>query len=124
MNIYRKGATTVVAAVLLSGLGFAFGSTAMQASASNAPVVVIGSVESNGPAAKAGLKSATISGNQSEPTAADIITAIDGLKITDMSGLVSYLANKTQPGQTIQLTVLHDGNEINLPVTLIARPSV
>ena len=90
----------------------------------NTQGVVIGSVESNGPAAKAGLKSATITGNQSEPTAADIITAIDGLKITDMSGLVSYLANKTQPGQTIQLTVLRDGNEINVPVTLIARPSV
>jgi serine protease Do len=89
----------------------------------NTQGVVVGDVEPNGPAAKAGLKPATITNERiAEPTSADIITAIDGLKITDMSGLVSYLANNTQPGQTINLTVLRDGNEINVPVTLTARP--
>jgi len=90
----------------------------------NTQGVVIGEVQPDGPAAQAGLKSA-IGGNTrtgADPTSADIITAIDGLKITDMSGLVSYLANKTQPGQTINLTVLRDGNQINVPVTLTARP--
>lgn len=90
----------------------------------NTQGVVVGAVENNGPAAKAGLRSATINNTQAEPTSADIITAIDGLKITDMSGLVSYLANKTQPGQTIKVTVLRDGKELTLPVTLSARPSV
>ncbi|MBA3874264.1 MAG: PDZ domain-containing protein, partial [Anaerolineae bacterium] len=67
--------------------------------------------------------SATVStGTGAEPTSADIITAIDGLKIKDMSGLITYLAIKTQPGQTINLTVLRDGKEINIPVTLTARP--
>jgi len=89
----------------------------------NTQGVVVGDVQANGPAAKAGLKAATISNSRlAEPTSADIITAVDGLKITDMSGLVSYLANKTQPGQTINLTVLRDGKEIKLPVTLTARP--
>jgi S1-C subfamily serine protease len=90
----------------------------------NTQGVVVGDVQPNGPAAQAGLKSATSvnASTRSLPTSADIITAIDGLKITDMSGLVSYLANNTQPGQTINLTVLRDGQEINLPVTLTARP--
>ena len=89
----------------------------------NTQGVVVGDVQADGPAAKAGLKAATIANSRlAEPTSADIITAIDGLKITDMSGLVSYLANNTQPGQTINLTVLRDGKEIQLPVTLTARP--
>jgi 2-alkenal reductase len=90
----------------------------------NTQGVVVGDVQPNGPAAQAGLRSATSvnASTRSLPTSADIITAIDGLKITDMSGLVSYLANNTQPGQTINLTVLRDGQQINLPVTLTARP--
>ena len=91
----------------------------------NTQGVVIGQVQANGPADKAGLRSATSTNvsTNAEPTSADIITAIDGLKITDMSGLVSYLANKTKPGQTINLTVLRDGSSINVPVTLTARPN-
>jgi len=91
----------------------------------NTQGVVIGQVQPDGPAAKAGLKSASSNdvSTGAEPTSADIITAIDGLKIKDMSGLITYLAIKTQPGQTINLTVLRDGNEINVPVTLTARPA-
>ncbi len=91
----------------------------------NTQGVIVGDVQPNGPAAKAGLRSATSTNasTNSAPTSADIITAIDGVKITDMSGLVSYLAYKTKPGQTVNLTVLRDGQEITLPVTLTARPS-
>jgi 2-alkenal reductase len=91
----------------------------------NTQGVVVGDVQPNGPAAAAGLRSATSTNvsTGAAPTSADIITAIDGVKITDMSGLISYLAYKTKPGQTINLTVLRDGQEINLPVTLTARPS-
>jgi 2-alkenal reductase len=91
----------------------------------NTQGVVVGDVQPNGPAAQAGLRSATSTNvsTSAAPTSADIITAIDGVKITDMSGLISYLAYKTKPGQTINLTVLRDGQEINLPVTLTARPT-
>jgi 2-alkenal reductase len=88
--------------------------------------VVVSRVEQGGPAAKAGLRSAarpTEINGESVPTSADIITAIDGINITDMSGLVSYLAINTEPGQTINLTVMRDGQQINIPVTLSARPS-
>lgn len=88
--------------------------------------VVVSRVEQGGPAAKAGLQSAsspTQINGENVPTKADIITAIDGIQITDMSGLVSYLAINTQPGQTINLTVLREGQQITLPVVLDARPT-
>ena len=88
--------------------------------------VVISDVQQGTPAAQAGLRSAsnpiTVEG-QRVPTQADIITAIDGVPVTSMSGLISYLANKTQPGQVINLTVWREGQQINLPVTLSARPA-
>ncbi len=88
--------------------------------------VVVSRVEQGGPAANAGIKSAahaTEINGENVPTSADIITAIDGINITDMSGLVSYLANHTEPGQQINLTVLRDGQQISVPVTLSARPA-
>lgn len=88
--------------------------------------VVVSRVEQGGPAALAGLKSAsnpTQVNGENVPTSADIITAIDGKVINDMSGLVSYLAINTEPGQQVQLTVLRDGQVITLPVTLVARPT-
>ncbi len=88
--------------------------------------VVVSRVEQGGPAAKAGLRSAsspTQINGANVPTQADIITAIDGIQVTDMSGLVSYLAINTQPGQTINVTVLRDGQQITLPVILDARPT-
>jgi S1-C subfamily serine protease len=88
--------------------------------------VVVSRVEQGGPAALAGLKSAskpTAINGENVPTSADIITAIDGKVITDMSGLVSYLAINTEPGQQINLTVLRDGQMLTIPVTLAARPT-
>ncbi|MBI5667010.1 MAG: trypsin-like peptidase domain-containing protein [Chloroflexi bacterium] len=77
--------------------------------------VIVDSVVAGGPAAAAGLRNAT---NGS----ADVITAIDGQPIQDMNALVSYLASKTKPGQTVNLTVWRGGQTINLPVTLGERP--
>lgn len=69
----------------------------------NTQGVVIGEVQPNGPADKAGLKSATSTNirTNAEPTSADIITAIDGLKITDMSGLVSLVRTEPSPAKPL-----------------------
>jgi S1-C subfamily serine protease len=87
-------------------------------------VVVLG-VEANGPAAAAGLRNASnpvlVDGEQ-VPTSVDIITAIDGQPVAGMSELVSYLASNTQPGQTVNLTVLRDGQTVSVPVVLSGRP--
>jgi len=88
--------------------------------------VVVVDVTPGGPADQAGLRApsdfTSVDGREI-PASADIITAIDGQPITSMSGLVTYLASNTSPGQTVNLTVFRDGQEITIPVTLSARPS-
>ncbi len=94
---------------------------------SNARGVVVSAVETGGPAAKAGLHNAsnpkTIDGVD-VPTSADIITAVNGTPVTSMDSLISYLANQTKPGDTVQMTVVRDGSqEMTIPVTLSPRPA-
>jgi len=52
----------------------------------------------------------------------DFILAIDGQPVKDSSELVSYLVFETVVGQTIDLTVLRSGEEVEIPLTLGARP--
>jgi S1-C subfamily serine protease len=89
--------------------------------------VVVGDVTSGSPAATAGLKAAgqpTSNDPTAPPSSVDIITAIDGHQLTGIGDLITYLANNTQPGQTVTLTVLRNGTDtLQLKVTLTARPT-
>ena len=87
--------------------------------------VLIASVAPNGPADQAGLRG----GNQQTrvrgvpvQTGGDMITAIDGNPIRDFDAMITYLANHTQVGQTITVTVLRDGKEQKFQVKLSERP--
>jgi serine protease Do len=66
---------------------------------------VVSQVESDSPAAKAGLKTG------------DVITELDGKKITDASELQMQVSEK-KPGTTIKLGLLRDGKSMTVPVTL------
>ena len=61
------------------------------------------------PAANAGLR------------AGDIVTAVDGTKITTEQDLASLVA-KTRVGQVLTLTVLREGAEITVKITVGKRP--
>lgn len=87
--------------------------------------VLIIEVASNGPAAQAGLRGGrqrvrigpailTIGG--------DILTAIDGEPITSDQALLQYLDTQTEVGDTIQVTLWRDGQELTVPVTLGEMP--
>lgn len=76
--------------------------------------VVVAGTTPGGPAATAGLQSLT---NNS----VDIITAINGQSVTSFSTLISYLSINTSPGETVNLTVLRDGQLVNVPLTLGTR---
>ena len=52
----------------------------------------------------------------------DVIIAADGIAVIDFEDLVAFLARHTIVGQTITLAVIRDGEEINLDLTLTARP--
>lgn len=69
----------------------------------------------NGPAAQAGIRSFT-------DRSVDIITAVDGRPLLGFNTLISYLAGNTSPGQTITLSVVRNGELVDIPVILGRRP--
>ena len=56
------------------------------------------------------------------PVGGDIVTAIDGEPITSDRDLIRYLDIGTNVGQTVEVTVYRDGEEMTVPVTLGERP--
>jgi len=80
----------------------------------------------NSPAEKAGLKASdkqvTIEG-QSAVVGGDVIVAIDNTPVTGMDDLIAYLARSTKVDQKVTLTILRNGKEQSVDVTLAARPS-
>ena len=83
-------------------------------------------VDPNGPSAKAGLKASndeiTLYG-QTVEIGGDIIIDIDGYPIKEFEDLAAYLARYGEVGKTVQLTVLRNGKEMKVSVTLMARPT-
>ena len=70
----------------------------------------ITAVTANGPAAKAGLESG------------DVITAVGKQRVDDTIGLIAAVRSHA-PGQTVELTVNHNGRSRVVRVTLAATPS-
>ncbi|MDG5776735.1 trypsin-like peptidase domain-containing protein [Haloarculaceae archaeon H-GB2-1] len=57
------------------------------------------------------------------PVGGDLIVAIDGQSVGSNEALASYLFTETRPGDEVTLTVLRDGDQQNVTVTLGERPS-
>jgi len=53
----------------------------------------------------------------------DIIIAINGRRIRNNDDLASYLEAYTEPGQTVNITIIRGNQKLTIPVTLGARPS-
>jgi 2-alkenal reductase len=99
------------------------------AQALNLPDNVLGAyvdqVSPGGPAAKGGVKggSAIVDENGIKlHKGGDIITAIDDEPVRQFNDLVAYLVTQAAPGQKVDLTVLRNGKEKHLTVTLAERP--
>jgi len=56
------------------------------------------------------------------PVGGDIILEIEGVAMDTFEDLASYLALQTSPGDTIDVTILRDGSEQTVEVTLDSRP--
>ncbi len=87
---------------------------------------LVQTVSPGGPSEKAGLQpsTTTVTINGVDGTVGgDVITAIDGQPIKNMSDIIAYLAIQTQVGQTVKLTVLRDGETQTVDVTLGSRPT-
>jgi S1-C subfamily serine protease len=83
-------------------------------------------ISPNSPAEKAGLKGSNqtiATDGQSQKVGGDVITAIDNQPILKMDDLIAYLASSTKADQKVTLTILRDGKQQTMDVTLAARPS-
>jgi S1-C subfamily serine protease len=68
-----------------------------------------------------GLKGGTAQVNimdQSYFIGGDIIIAVNGTTITNTDSLLSYLERNTLPGQTVDFTVVRNGSNQIVPVTI------
>jgi S1-C subfamily serine protease len=54
----------------------------------------------------------------------DLIIAIDDNKVTNGDYLISYLEEYTIPGQIVNLTIIRDNQELNVPIELGRRPII
>jgi serine protease Do len=97
---------------------------AMNLAADQKGVLVV-NVTNGSPADKAGLagssKSATVDG-QEVMVGGDVITVANGEKIESMPQLIQTVGSK-KAGDTLELTVLRDGKEVQVTATLAERPS-
>lgn len=87
--------------------------------------VLVESVASGGPAAKAGLRAGStvtsIEGTQYF-IGGDVIVSINGTKIVDEDALSAYLEENTVAGQTVQLGIIRSGSLMTVNVMLGTRP--
>lgn len=77
-----------------------------------------------GPAESAGLQAGdrNVTIDRSELTVGgDVIVAINGEKIRGISDVLLYLARDAEVGETVQVTVIRDGERIQVPLTLQSR---
>jgi serine protease Do len=98
--------------------------TAMKLDA-NTHGALVGEVVKDGPADQAGLigstQETTIDG-QTVPVGGDVIIALNGDEIKSMDDLIATLLGKTSVGDTVTLTILRDGKQMDVKVTLGERP--
>ncbi|HWQ15497.1 MAG TPA: trypsin-like peptidase domain-containing protein [Roseiflexaceae bacterium] len=83
--------------------------------------LLVAEVTPGGPAARGGIRGASRFvrvGNLDVPVGGDIITAINGRPIATRRDLIVYLETETRVGETVQVTIVRDGQEQVVPVTL------
>ena len=94
----------------------------------NLPVdtgLLVVEVEDGSPADKAGILGGSRIvriGNYRFPLDGDIIVAVDGEAVNDNSDLTVYLEMEAGIGETVELTIIRDGAEQTVAVTLTEQP--
>jgi 2-alkenal reductase len=83
----------------------------------------ITNVQPGSPAEKAGLIAGTKDvGLPTAGAGGDLIIAMDGQPILTFSDLLSYLINNKAPGDALVLTIIRDGKQMDVTLTLDKRP--
>jgi len=131
-NIIRKVAPSLIAngSYTWPWLGVRGGTVSVMIATANDLGEITGAyiaeVMPNGPAAKAGLRGADreveVDGSP-VPVGGDVVKAVDEQAIVSFDDLLEYIALRSEVGQTLKLTIIRDGRERTIEVTLEARPS-
>ncbi len=132
VNIVKKVAPALIkdGKFTYAYLGLSGGSlTPDLAAAMNLPAdlrgVMVAEVVKGGPSDQAGLlgsqKQVEIDGSQVN-VGGDVIVAVDGTGVTGMDGVIDYLFTSKRPGDKITLTILRNGQQKDIVVTLGERP--
>ena len=85
-------------------------------------------VSGGSPAGAAGLRGAFASQNQAAASSAvrpggDLILAVDGQAVTSIDELATYLDEQKRPGESVELSVLRDGENVVLTAQLAEWPA-
>lgn len=87
--------------------------------------LIVVEVAPGGPADKAGIRGpdqVVRIDNARIPVGMDIIVAVNGEPLADLRELTVYLETETQVGDTVEVTIIRDGEEQTIQVTLAERP--
>lgn len=79
----------------------------------------------DGPADQAGLRGATQTvavDGRSVDVGGDVVTAVDAQPVRSFEDLLIYVSLQAGPGQEVVLSILRDGNAMDVPVRLGSRP--
>lgn len=89
--------------------------------------VLVAEALADGPAAKAGIRGGDKTVNVEGvdfTVGGDIITAVNGQPVKVFDDLLAFLSRYGEPGTVVTLTVLREGETMDVEVTLEVRPSV
>jgi S1-C subfamily serine protease len=87
--------------------------------------ILVIDVTSGGPADLAGIRGGdetSVVDGQEILLGGDVITAVDGVSLITMDDLAVYLERNTSPGDSVDLGIIRNRQELNLTVTLGERP--
>jgi S1-C subfamily serine protease len=82
----------------------------------------VSNVVNGGPGDRAGLHGARTDQNGNIGSGGDLIVAIDGEAVVIFNDLVTHITLNNYPGETVTLTVIRNGEQVDIPVTLGRRP--
>jgi S1-C subfamily serine protease len=85
-------------------------------------------VSAGSPAAESGLEGAFASENQAAasedvPPGGDVIRSVDGQEVSSIEELAGYLDQEKEPGDSVELSVVRNGEELSLTAQLAEWPA-
>jgi serine protease Do len=85
-------------------------------------------VSAGSPAAESGIEGAFASENQAQasqdvPPGGDVITSVDGQAVASIEELAGYLDKEKRPGDSVELTVVRNGETMTLTAELAEWPA-